>query len=146
MTMDKLLEGINLLGLVALAIMTYVCTVLLRRAIELAAPVLVKEERTVKQDGVSSRTTVYNNGFARWYNEFFLYMLPYICAALFALAHSEYIFGDAKTYMGRLCMAVLVATFSATVYKGVKKAIPGILGVKEEAGSDASVLSVPPKE
>lgn len=140
--MDKLVADFSLLGLVSLAVMTYVCTLFVRRAIELAFPVLKKDESR----SATSKVTIYKNGFARWYNEFLLYLLPYLCAALFALSKSAFLFGAVQTYVGRLFLATFVATFSSIIYKAVKKGIPGVLGVQGDVEDTSTALPPTPPE
>jgi hypothetical protein len=138
--MDNLLKDFSLVGLVSLAVMTVVCSALFRRVIELAIPSLVKVERKT----ANGKVTTYKSELSRWYNEFVLYMIPYVCAALFAISKTQFLFGEINTYVGRMFLAVMVATFSAMVYKAVKKAIPGMFGVQVDSNDD--VLSPPAKD
>jgi hypothetical protein len=137
--MDNLLKDFSLLGISALAVTIFVLSAFVRRAIEMALPELVKDERKA----VNSKLTLYSGKFAYWYNEFILYLLPYLVASLLAIGKVSFIYGDIGTYTGRFFFAMLVATFSALIYKGVKKAIPALFGVVVE--DDNQVLPTPPR-
>jgi hypothetical protein len=138
--MDNLLKDFSLLGISALAVVIVVLSTLVRRVVELALPELKKDERK----GSTTKVTIYSGSLATWYNEFLLYLLPYLVASVVATVKVPFIYGDINTYSGRLFFALLVATFSATIYKGVKKALPGLFGVTAE--DDDKVLPAPPKE
>jgi hypothetical protein len=138
--MDQLIKDFSLLGLASLAVMTVVSVALTRRVLELAFPWLAVD----KQRSEKVTVVTYVNRFAKVYNELVLYLLPYLWAAVFALAQTDFLFGQIGTYTGRLFLAFMVATFSQLFYKSAKQAVPKLFGVTVDA--DDLVLSIPPKE
>jgi len=142
--MDKLIEGFSLLGLVSMAVGIVVLSALVRRLLELVVPSLVKDELINVKAG--TKTTQYGSELSRWYNELFLYVLPYLVGSLIALSKAEFLFGIISTYMGRFILSMMVATFSAMVYKTVRKAIPNFFGVSIDADDGDTVLTKPSKE
>jgi len=139
--MDTFLKDFSLIGVCSLAVALVVATALIRKIMELALPVLVKTEVYVTK---THKVTKYQNGWARVYNELFLYLLPYILGALIALSKTAFIFGSIEKYTGRLIFSVLVATFSGIFYKSVKKSIPRLFGLQEESDDSSDVLGTPP--
>jgi hypothetical protein len=138
--MDQLFQDFSILGLAALAVMIVVAVGMTRKVLTFFFPVLVPV-RTIGADKLTYKST-YLNKWARFYNELFLYALPYVWAALLALVKSEFIYGKIATYGGRLFMAFFIATFSATIFKAVKKSIPKSFGT-EVATSDNVFESLP---
>lgn len=125
---------LTLIGLASLAVMVVVAVGLTRKVLTFFLPVLVPV-RSLSADK-RTQVTTYLNKWARFYNELFLYVLPYLWAALFAMVKSEFIYGKIATYSGRLFLAFLVATFSATIFKAAKKSIPKSFGVDVAAVDD----------
>lgn len=138
--MDNLLAEFSLIGICSLAVAVNVLCTLLRRALELFFPFLVKKEVTA----VTQKVVDYSNRWARVYNELGLYLLPYLVGSSIAAFDISFVFGDIDTYGGRWIFSMLVATFASLLYKALKKAIPGMLGVQVETGD--KVLTVPGRE
>lgn len=126
--MDQLFQDFTVIGLASLAVMIVVAVGLTRKALTFFFPVLIPV-RTLGEDK-HSYSVKYLSKWSRFYNELFLYVLPYIWAALFALVKSDFIYGKITTYGGRLFLAFLIATFSATIFKAVKKSIPKSFGTE----------------
>lgn len=138
--MDNLLAEFSLIGICALAVAIVVVSGLIRKALELIWPWLVKTEvASVKQKGVE-----YQNQAARFYNELGLYILPYVVGSLLALIQTSFVYSDIESYGGRWIFSMLVATFSALFYKSIKKAIPGLLGVQVETSD--KIFELPKKD
>lgn len=136
--MDNLLKDFDPIGLSALAVVIVVFSTLIRKALELAVPSLVKDER---KTGIT-KVTIYSSKLAAWYNEFLLYLLPYLVASVSALFDVPFIYGSLDTYTGRFFFAMLVATFSATIFKLVKKLLPRLFGVTLDDNKTPSSLPV----
>lgn len=126
--MDQLPNELSILGLCCLAVMTVVVVAFTRKLLTFFFPSL----EPIKMVDVQAKTYAvrYGSSVARFYNELGLYLLPYVWAAIFALATNEFLFGQVRTYVGRLFLSFMVATFSATFFRAVKKSIPHKLGVE----------------
>lgn len=125
--MDQLLQSFSILGLAALAVMIVVAVGMTRKVITYFFPVLIPMKHMDVQAHWYGVT--YLNKWARFYNELFLYALPYMWAAVFAIVRSDFVYGPVNTYGGRLFLAFLIATFSATIFKAMKKSLPKSFGV-----------------
>lgn len=137
--MDNLIAEFSLLGIASLAVAINVICALFRKTVELIIPSLAKQEVvSAKQKAVE-----YKNQWARFYNELFLYTLPYLVGSTIAIFKIAFVFGSIGTYGGRWIFSMLVATFAALFYKAIKKAIPGLLGVQVE--TDDTILNLPKK-
>lgn len=126
--MDTLIQDFNLLGLASLAVMIVVVVGLTRRMITFFVPSFVP----LKMADVAAKTYAvkYSSSAAQFYNEIGVYLMPYAWAAIFALVKSSFIFGKVDTYSGRLFLSFFIATFSATIFRAVKKSLPKPLGVE----------------
>lgn len=131
-----------MIGLASLAVMVVVAVALTKRVLLFAFPTLNVTEAISN----NTRTVSYQHTWARFYNEVFLYFVPYLWAALFALSKSEFMYGKVKTYTARLFLSFLVATFSALVFKSMKRAVPKLFGVEISSVSDEVFEEVPDKK
>lgn len=113
--------ALSSVGLAALAILSVVATSFTKRVLVTFFPGLRPVVKT--REGNASLVT-YTGRAGYLYNELFLYMVPYAWAAVFALSKSPFLFGSVDSYFGRLTLSFFVTTFSATIFKVVKKSVP----------------------
>ncbi len=146
--MDQLTKDFSVVGLCSLSVMVVVITALTRKLLTFFFPVLVPA-KNVHEKGT---TVLYLSRISQFYNEIGVYVLPYAWVALFSLSKSTFIFGTVATYFGRLLLGVFVATFSATMFRAVKKSLPRVVGVEVATSDDVfeqledKSAAGPPKE
>ena len=129
--MDQLTKEFNLLGLACLAVAIVVVVGFTRKFITFFLPSWVPVQNLVLgPDNIKVYSTIYKSEVAHFYNEIGVFLLPYAWAALLAVPKVTFIFGNVGTYIGRFFLSVFVATFSASIFRIVKKLLPKAYGVE----------------
>lgn len=122
------IEHIDILSLLTrsgtyiLAVAVFVSTYFIRKIIEIIRPGW-KKMADANDIGLTYLSTM-----ARWWNEVILYAIPVVLGAMSSLFGSALLFGGLDAQAGMMFGAG-VGWFSSFLYKALKKAVSGRLGV-----------------
>jgi hypothetical protein len=126
--MDELLSYLLRPGVLTIAMVSYIATMLLRRVVETARPDLKKLA------GEMDNAKMYGSRAAVWWNEVILYALPVLIAGTLGLLPSDFLHGPIPSTEARVMFSCGVGWFSGMIYKALRKGLGGKLSAS--AGSE----------
>ncbi len=120
--MDELLSYMLRPGVLTIAMVAYISTMLLRRVVETALPGMKKLA------GEMDHAKMYASKGAVWWNEVVLYALPVLIAGGLGLVDSGFLHGPVETPGARVMFSCGIGWFSGMIYKAIRKGLGGKLG------------------